>query len=335
MQDNVIFMIFLLSLPRFLASVPKGKLCFGMRKIVVIVNPVAGGKSKTSIPDVVKEVFPPCDYCVDIVYTERAGHGYELALQAISDGADTIVAVGGDGTVNEIGKALITDTNVSFGIVPMGSGNGLALHAEIPLDIKAAFELIKEGHSELIDYGDVNGHIFFTTAGTGYDAEVGQRFAEMGKQFNLLGIKRGPITYLRAIFEMAATYVPKEYTIMTDDEVFHLKAFLITIGNAAQWGNKFYITPRASQQDGIFSVSVVEPFLYLEAPVMAVQLMKRRIDENIHVRTISSKHLRILCDQIGYSHVDGEPMLLDQPLDITMHAAGLRIIVPKVRKEIL
>lgn len=306
-----------------------------MRKIVVIVNPVAGGKSKANIPEIVQEVFPPCDYCVDIAYTEKAGHGYELAMQAIADGADTVVAVGGDGTVNEIGKALITDTNVSFGIVPMGSGNGLARHAEIPLDVQGAFELIREGHSELIDYGDLNGHIFFTTAGTGYDAEVGQRFAEMGKQTFNLGIKRGPITYLRAIIEMAATYVPKEYTIMTDDEIFHFKAYLITIGNAAQWGNKFYITPRASQQDGIFSVSIVEPFLFIEAPVMAVQLLNRRFDKNIHVRTIASKHLRILCDDIGYSHVDGEPMMLPQPLDITMHAAGLRIIVPKVRKEIL
>lgn len=304
-----------------------------MRKIVVIVNPISGGKSKADILEIAHQVFPDGDYCLDLVNTERAGHGYELAMQAIADGADTIVAVGGDGTVNEIGKALITDTSVKFGIVPMGSGNGLARHAEIPLDVEKAFELIKVGYSELIDYGDINGHIFFTTAGTGFDAEVGERFAEMGKKFSL--VKRGPITYLRAIVEMAATYVPREYTIMTDDEVFHERAFLITIGNAAQWGNKMYIAPRASQQDGKFTISVVKPFLYLEAPVMAVQLLNRRFDRNQHVRTIESRHLRILSDEVGYSHVDGEPMILNSPLDVTMHAAGLRIIVPKVRSSVL
>lgn len=305
-----------------------------MRKIVVIVNPISGGKSKANIADIANQVFPACDYCVDVVYTQRGGHGYELAMQAIADGADTVVAVGGDGTINEVGKALITDTSVKFGIVPMGSGNGLARHAEIPLDTYEAFELIRVGYSELIDYGDMNGHIFFTTAGTGFDAEVGERFAEMGKGFSLLA-KRGPITYARAIIEMAATYTPREYTIMTDNEVFHERAFLITIGNAAQWGNKMYITPRASQQDGKFSVTVVKPFLYLEAPVMAVQLLNRRFDRNQHVRSIETRHLRILSEDMGYCHVDGEPMILEQPLDVTMHAAGLRIIVPKERKSIL
>ncbi len=304
-----------------------------MRKIVVIVNPISGGRSKADIPTIVQKVFPDRDYCVDICNTQYAGHAQLLAAQAIADGADSVIAVGGDGTVNEVGKALIADTSVRFGIVPMGSGNGLARHAEIPMDPVQAFELIRTGHSELIDYGDMCGRIFFTTAGTGFDAEVSQRFTEMG---SLPGLpKRGPFSYLRAIAEMATTYVPKEYTIMTDEEVFHQKAFLITIGNAAQWGNKAYITPRASQQDGLFSITVVKPFLYIEAPVMAVQLMNRRFDRNIHVRSIESRHLRILCDDMGYSHVDGEPVKLPQPLDVTMHPAGLRIIVPKERKSVL
>lgn len=305
-----------------------------MRKIVVIINPISGGKSKDEIPQIAHEIFPDGDYCLEIFYTERAGHGYELAIQGMEEGADTIVAVGGDGTINEIGKALIRDTSVKFGIIPMGSGNGLARHAEIPMDIREALELIREGHSELIDYGDLNGHIFFTTAGTGFDAEVGQRFAELGQKPTILA-KRGPVTYLRAIFEMAMKYIPKEYTIMTDNEVFHEKAFFITVGNAAQWGNKFYITPRASQQDGMFTISVVKPFLYIEAPKIAVQLMNRKFDQNEHVRTITSRHIRIHSEDIGYAHVDGEPMFLESPLDVTMHAAGLRIIVPKDRKDVL
>ena len=304
-----------------------------MRKIVVIVNPISGGRSKADIPTIVGKIFPARDYCVDVCYSEYAGHAQQLAKQAILEGADTVVAVGGDGTVNEIGKALIADTSVKFGIVPMGSGNGLARHAEIPMDVESAFELIKVGYSELIDYGDLNGHVFFTTAGTGFDAEVSERFAEMGKRPGLAN--RGPFTYLRAIAEMATTYIPKEYTVMTDNEVFHQKAFLITVGNAAQWGNKVYIAPHASQQDGLFSISIVKPFLYIEAPMMAVQLMNRRFDRSMHVKSIESKHIRIMCDDFGYSHVDGEPMKLEETLDITMHPAGLRIIVPKERKSVL
>lgn len=295
-----------------------------MRRIDLIVNPISGNHSKTDLPLLVGEIFPRDRYDVRIHYTTHAGQGYRIALEAIEMNSDTIVAVGGDGTVNEVGRALVERTRIKFGIVPMGSGNGLARHAEIPMDTREALELIREGHSELIDYGDVNGHLFFTTAGTGFDADVGEHFSHMGM--------RGPITYGRAIIEKAILYSPRKYTLYFDDQVITKEAFMITVGNASQWGNKMYVAPQASQQDGIFNVTLVKPFLVLlGAPVMAVQLLNRQFDRNEHVETYETRHLRIESPELGYFHVDGEPILFQSPVDISMHASGLRIIVPRER----
>jgi len=297
-----------------------------MRRIDLIVNPISGTRSKAEIPALVSEIFPRDRFDVRIHLTAYPGQGYQIAREAIELNSDTIVAVGGDGTVNEIGKALVQKTRVKFGIIPMGSGNGLARHAEIPMDIRAALELIRDGHSELIDYGDVNGHIFFTTAGTGFDADVGEHFSHMGT--------RGPITYGRAVIEKAILYKPRTYTIHTDKEVLKQEAFMITIANAAQWGNKMYVAPHASQQDGLFNVAIVKPFLVLlEAPMMAVQLLNRQFDQNVHVESISTRTLKIESEELGFFHVDGEPIKFPSPVVITMHASGLRIIVPRVRQS--
>lgn len=297
-----------------------------MRRIDLIVNPISGTRSKADIPAIVSEVFPSDRFDVRIHITTHAGQGYQLAREAIELNSDTVVAVGGDGTINEIGRALVNRTRVKFGIVPMGSGNGLARHAEIPMDVREALELVREGHSELIDYGDAAGHIFFTTAGTGFDADVGEHFSHMGL--------RGPITYGRAVIEKAILYKPRKYTLYADQRVLTMEAFMITVGNAAQWGNKMYVAPSASQQDGLFNVTIVKPFLLpLGAPKMMVQLLNRQFDRNQHVETLETRHFRIESSELGFFHVDGEPIKLSSPVDITMHASGLRIIVPRVRKE--
>ncbi|MDO4496856.1 MAG: diacylglycerol kinase family lipid kinase [Bacteroidales bacterium] len=296
-----------------------------MRRIDFIVNPISGTHGKGELPALVAKMFPYPRFDVRIHITTRAGQGFQIAKEAIDRNSDTIVAVGGDGTVNEIASALAGCTRVKLGIIPMGSGNGLALHAEIPLVMEEALEVIKNGHSELIDYGDVNGHLFFTTAGTGFDADVGEHFSKMGM--------RGPITYGRAIVEKAFHYQPRTYTIYTDHKVIKQEAFMITVGNAAQWGNHFYVAPGASQQDGLFNVTIVKPFLVLlNAPVMAIQLISRQFDQNRHVETFETRHLRIESEELGYFHVDGEPIKLESPVEITMHAASLRILVPLNRQ---
>jgi diacylglycerol kinase family enzyme len=182
--------------------------------------------------------------------------------------------------------------------------------------------VVREGHSEWIDYGTINGHIFFCTAGIGFDAQVSQKFAEAKK--------RGGLTYVQSIFTLLSKYKPSTYAIYTDDGRIREKAFLIAIGNAAQYGNNAYITPRASMQDGQMDVTLIKPFNILDAPQMAAQLFSRNLDTNENVLAFRSAHLRIIMPHPDAVHVDGEPMHMEGVLDIETHPRGLQVLTPAV-----
>lgn len=292
-----------------------------MRSVLVIINPIAGVRPKDEIPALVREVMSEADgFDLDVRFTERAGHASEMAREAVRRGVDTVVAIGGDGTINETARQLV-GSSVKFGIVPMGSGNGLARHIQIPLDLRKALECIRDGYHTSVDYGTVNGHIFFCTAGVGFDAQVSARFAEAGT--------RGPITYLRSFVELVGDYKPSTYVIHTDDGRVKERAFMIAIGNASQWGNNAYITPHASMSDGLLDVTLIKPMPLYEIPRMALQLFSRDLDRNSHCECFRSTHLRIIMPHPDVVHLDGEPMQMDGVLDVVIHPSQLRIICPE------
>lgn len=292
-----------------------------MCSVLVIINPIAGVRPKDEIPSLVRQIMPESEgFDVDIRFTERAGHASEMAREAVERGIDTVVAIGGDGTINEIGRSLV-GSEVKFGIVPMGSGNGLARHIQVPLDTQKALQCIKEGYYVKADYGTVNDKIFFCTAGVGFDAEVSQRFAEAGT--------RGPVTYLRSFMQLVGDYKPSTYVIHTDDGRVQEKALLVAIGNASQWGNNAYITPQASITDGLFDVTIIKPMPLIEIPKIAMQLFTRELDQNPHTKTFRSSHLKIFMPHASAIHVDGEPMQMEGVIDIQMHPEQLNIICPE------
>ena len=292
-----------------------------MKRIVtVIINPIAGVRPKDEIPDIVHSVLSPDQFEVEIRFTRYSGHASEIAGEAVRRGVDSVVAIGGDGTINETAKSLI-GSETALGIVPMGSGNGLARHIQIPLELSRALQVVREGHRDKIDYGDVNGHIFFCTAGIGFDAMVSHEFA--------VKKGRGPINYARSAIEVFSNYNPMTYAIYTDDGKVNEKAFLIAIGNAAQWGNNAFITPRASMTDGMLDVTLVKPFPIVEAPQMAMQLFAGTLDENPHVTTFKSENIRIVTPKpVSIVHVDGEPFELEGILNIGIHKQGLYVLTP-------
>lgn len=292
-----------------------------MRKIRAIINPIAGVRPKDEIPALLRKVMPESTrFDLDIQFTEYAGHASKLAQEAVVDEYDTVVAIGGDGTINETARSLV-GTNVKFGIVPMGSGNGLARHIQVPLDMTKAIECIREGYSEAVDYGTVNGHIFFCTAGIGFDAQVAGKFAEMGK--------RGPLTYLRSAMEIMKDFKPQTYEIYTDDGLVTEKAFLVAIGNASQWGNNAYITPNASMQDGLLDVTLCKPFPLIEMPHMTLQLFTHNITSNPHIKSFRSSKMKIVLPEPNVVHVDGEPIQMDGTLLIETHKGELNMICPE------
>lgn len=291
------------------------------RTIDVIINPIAGVRPKDEIPALVRAALPRADFDVSIRFTERAGHASELAADAVRRGVDTVVAIGGDGTINETARSLV-GSRTALGLVPMGSGNGLARHIQIPLEAQNALQVVREGHREAVDYGTVNGHIFFCTAGIGFDAKISEVFSRSKE--------RGGLTYLRNVLDLLHDYKPSTYELHTDDERIRQRAFLICIGNASQWGNHAMITPRASMQDGQMDITLVKPFPMVDAPQMVMQLFNGTLDRNDHCASFRSAHTRIVLPHRDYVHVDGEPIEMEGVLDIQTVPAALQVLTPRV-----
>ena len=198
------------------------------RKIIFIVNPKSGTQSKKNIIHIIKERIDKNAIDYVIVETKFAGHAVTLAKEAVDEGADVVVAIGGDGTVNEVARSLV-HTNTALAIIPCGSGNGLARHLNIPMDAKGAIDIINNNEIICMDYGKINSKPFFCTCGVGFDAFVSLKFAGSNK--------RGLLTYLENTLHESLSYVPESYEIESEEGTKKYKAFLIACANASQYGN--------------------------------------------------------------------------------------------------
>ncbi|MCF0159219.1 MAG: diacylglycerol kinase family lipid kinase [Bacteroidaceae bacterium] len=288
-----------------------------MKRILFIVNPISGTQGKLAIMDLIQEMLDKQLFDWHISHTEFAGHAETLAKQAALDGYDVVVAIGGDGTVNEVGRALV-HTDTALGIIPCGSGNGLARHLGVPIDPKKAIEVIREAKTRVIDYGKINGLPFFCTCGVGFDAYVSLKFAASGK--------RGLLTYLENTLTEGLRYKPEFYEIEDEEGKHKMQAFLIACGNASQYGNNVYIAPGASINDGLLDVTVMEPFNIIDAPKVAIQLMNKTIDQNSHITTFRTRKLKIHRQSEGVVHFDGDPIVMGRDIDIEIVSNGLKVL---------
>ncbi|MBP9587114.1 MAG: diacylglycerol kinase family lipid kinase [Bacteroides sp.] len=290
------------------------------KKIIFIINPISGTQNKSLVIKLLDERMDKEKYSWSVVYTERAGHAIEIAEQAALDKIDIVVAVGGDGTINEIARSLV-HTDTALGIIPYGSGNGLARHLHIPLDPKRALDILNRGVIDVIDYGKINGTTFFCTCGVGFDAFVSLKFANAGK--------RGLLTYLEKTLLESLNYEPETYELETEDGTSKYKAFLIACGNASQYGNNAYITPQATLTDGLLDVTILEPFTVLDVPSLAYQLFNKTIDQNSRIKTFRCKKLTIHRTKPGVVHFDGDPLQEGKIVNIEIVNKGLRVVVPQ------
>ena len=259
-------------------------------------------------------------YIPEVIYTERAGHAVEIAALKAKEEAFAVVAIGGDGTINEIARSLV-HTKTALGIIPCGSGNGLARHLQIPMDAKKAINIINEGLIDIIDYGKINDVPFFCTCGVGFDAFVSLQFSKAGR--------RGPLIYLEKTLLESLKYKPETYELEMDGSTLRYKAFLIACGNASQYGNNAYITPQATLNDGLLDVTILEPFTVLDVPALSFQLFNKTIDQNSRIKTFRCKTLRIHRSKQGVIHFDGDPMIMGENIDVNIIKRGLQVIVPK------
>ncbi len=287
------------------------------KKILFLINPKSGVQSKKKVPQQIEKYIDKHKYDYSIEYTQYAGHACELAKNAVERGVDVVVAVGGDGTINEVGRTII-HTRTAMGVIPCGSGNGFARHLGIPMNIKKSIEFINNAEPVVIDYGKINGNPFFCSCGVGFDALVSYDFSK--------GNKRGFFSYIKKSLADWVKYKPETYEVELEGTNRTCKAFVIACGNASQYGNNAYIAPYASMRDGLLSVSVLGPFTTLEVPILAAHLFRNTIDKNRHMKTYASRWVKIKREKEGPAHFDGEPTLMDAELLIEIVPDGLNVL---------
>ena len=287
-------------------------------KILYIINPISGTQRKQGIVKLIQELTDREQYEVDIAYTEYAGHASEIALRAVERGVNVVVAVGGDGTVNEVGRSLV-HSETALAIIPCGSGNGLARHLGIPLQPRKAIEIINKQIIHSLDYGKINDRPFFCTCGVGFDAFISEKFAKSNK--------RGLLTYVENSLRSGLMYRPQTYIIEGENGAESCKAFLIACANASQYGNDAYIAPQASMKDGLFDVVIMKPFNLIEAPQVALQMFNKTLPDNSHVEIFKTSKLRIHCTGEIIAHYDGDPFRTGNIIEISIVKDSIKVVV--------
>lgn len=288
-----------------------------MNKFLFIVNPIAGTKSKERILRLIHSTLPKEGYDVTIRQTQAKGDAVQWARET---DADVVVAVGGDGTVHEVAQGIL-GSRKSLGIIPCGSGNGLALHLGISRVPRVAIHSLSEGKSQYIDYGMIDGReAFFCTAGVGLDASIAWEFGHENK--------RGLWSYITLAWKIWRHSTPQDYVVGIDNQTVAIKAAIITVGNANQWGNQARITSLASVQDGMLDVCIVEPFKTIEIPVLAAELLAGQTHKSRRIRMFRGAEISIHRQKEGPVHFDGEPYIMGTDIHFTVERAAVRVVVP-------
>ncbi|NEN25386.1 diacylglycerol kinase family lipid kinase [Cryomorpha ignava] len=284
------------------------------KKILFIINPHSGIKSKLGFVDLIEQQIRE-DFIVKTRLTQRPEHATEIALEAVESGVDAVIAVGGDGSVNEVGRALI-GTDVALGIIPLGSGNGFARHLNIPLHEKDALQTINQFRTQIIDTATINGTPFLATAGLGFDAQVGWQFANHGT--------RGFLSYVQITASAFMGYKPKTYQLSIDGKEIETTAFLINFANAGQYGNNAWIAPSASLSDGLLNICILDKFPKYYVPSIIYKLFNKKIEKLKYYRFLQGKEIWVRNPDIY--HIDGEPRGTDVDLLIKIVPLSLKVI---------
>lgn len=292
------------------------------RKIIFIVNPISGNHNKNNFPKLVDNYIDKNKYEYDIVYTERVNHATELTMKAIEDGYEYIAAVGGDGTINEVAKCLIGKKQILV-IVPLGSGNGLARHLELPFRAERLItEVINNGDVFKIDTATMNGVPFISIAGIGFDALIADYFSKDGN--------RGFRTYAKLVTEEYHNFKPKEYTlVLDDDKTIVCKPFFVTFANSSQFGYNAEISPKASVQDGLLDVCIFKKPNIIEVPIVATYFITKQIDKSNFIDIYKAKKISVIREIEDVVNIDGEAVPMCKDICVEINPLSLNILLNK------
>lgn len=289
------------------------------KRILFIVNPISGHRDKKRFGEIAACELDTTDFAYEIVFTQRAGHAYELSAKAAGV-YDIVAAVGGDGTLNETARGLL-GSDTALAVIPYGSGNGLARCLHIPLNTNNALRILTTGRIESIDTGTVNGRLFLSVAGIGLDAQTAHDFAQ--------DPRRGFVTYAHYATSNYFHLKPQTVNITFDGrEPLTCQPMLITFANSNQFGYNAVIAPHASLQDGLLDTCILNRPPLPAIPAFVGMLMHGLIDRSRYLTEIQSAHITVERPSAGVVNIDGEPVIMDATLDVRSVPKSLNIVVP-------
>jgi YegS/Rv2252/BmrU family lipid kinase len=281
-----------------------------------IINPISGVGKKNQLPGLIEKYIDPNKFKVSIVYTKHRGHATTLAKEAVQEGVDLVCAVGGDGSVHEIGKAIV-GTASTLAILPCGSGNGFARHLKIPLKLVEALKSINAEKYRKVDTAQANGNFFIGVAGFGFDAYIAKKFDEYHQ--------RGLWSYVKLVVKSYFNYRPSAITVA---EKKYTDLLLCTVANGSQFGNGFCIAPHASVEDGELEVFMLKAFPFYAIPVLVWRFFKQKIEGSKYAQFISIKNVNLKLETPIF-HLDGEPLEGQNTIEVKVNPKSLNVIVGK------
>jgi diacylglycerol kinase (ATP) len=291
-----------------------------LRKILFIINRKAGTDREKRLEGVIRRYLTPKAFSVEITHLAYLGHGTVLAQEAVAQGVDTVVAVGGDGSINEIAQGLI-GTNTALAIIPLGSGNGLARALKIPMKVPHALELIADGRRKPMDVGYANEHLFLSNAGVGFDALIADKFRHTQK--------RGLMGYAKLVFKSFSNYKGPLYQIDIDGKTMEKKAFLFTVANGNQFGYEFKLAPNANVFDGELDVCLVPPVPFYGLLPIGFFSLRGTIDKTRYMQHYTGKRITVKSAELAHLQVDGDavPLSDGEKVHFRIETAALQVIV--------
>ncbi|MCX2582442.1 diacylglycerol/lipid kinase family protein [Pedobacter sp. MR22-3] len=287
--------------------------------ILFIINPISGGKGKLRIPDFIDKYLDKEKFNANFVFTEYIGHAAELADEAANKNFDILIAAGGDGTINEVATKVLQHQKI-LGILPLGSGNGLARFLQIPKNLRQAILAINRLKIDKIDTATFNNKKFFNLAGIGFDAHLSSVFSN--------DKKRGLAGYVKLGLKEVFGYRAQKYIIDIDGIEYQRNAFAISIANSSQYGNDVFIAPGASIKDGLLDVCIIKPFSLLKLPLLGYVMLKGTAEHSEMIEIIKGKQIKILRETDGAVHIDGEPLKMGKEIAVSVAPLSLSVVVP-------
>ncbi len=298
-----------------------------IRKFIYFINPISGTRGKVLLPEIIKKKTAEQNIPFEILHTNAAGDYVYLHQKIISENITDVIVCGGDGTVNQVANAL-QGADVNIGIIPMGSGNGLAFAAKIPKRIDRALNIIFKGNAVFIDSFYINKKFSCMLSGLGFDAQVAQDFAKQKK--------RGLLTYIRQSAKNFFAAKPYPFGLSVKGNTFITKAFFISIANSNQFGNNFTIAPQASLHDGLLDIVVVNKMSKLRMLWSVLKQIRNgqvRLyeDKKYHhneIHYFQTKKLTIQNPQLAPLHIDGDPAETAAVFEIEIIEKSFKLILP-------